>query len=143
VIRTVSAPRNAGALALFLVLLCAGVPGAVAAEPSPADPSPRIVPAVRYGEALDGQDEGILAPRASPLLAWYQDEAPPGGLAVAYTSESRESFPIVLLDERGKAVSRGTSFRWGTGWLSLIGVPATARPGRTSCCFPSSACRSG
>jgi murein DD-endopeptidase MepM/ murein hydrolase activator NlpD len=129
VIRTVSISRIAGALTLLLVLRCAGAPGAAAAEPSPPGPSLRIVPAVRYGVMLTEQEEGILAPRARPLLAWYQGEAPPGGLAVAYTPESRESFPIMLLDERGRVVSRGTSFRWGTGWLSLIGIPATARPG--------------
>ena len=68
-------------------------------------------------------------PDRRPLLAWYQDAAPPGGLAVVYTPESRESFPTVLLDGKGRIVSRGTSFRWGAGWLSLIGVPSTARPG--------------
>jgi murein DD-endopeptidase MepM/ murein hydrolase activator NlpD len=48
---------------------------------------------------------------------------------VVYTPESRASFPTVLLDGKGRTVSRGTSFRWAAGWLSLIAVPPTARPG--------------
>jgi murein DD-endopeptidase MepM/ murein hydrolase activator NlpD len=48
---------------------------------------------------------------------------------VVYTPESRASFPTVLLDGMGRTVSRGTSFRWAAGWLSLIAVPPTARPG--------------
>jgi murein DD-endopeptidase MepM/ murein hydrolase activator NlpD len=89
----------------------------------------RIVPAVRAGAQLPDRDDGSLAPHRRPLLAWYQDAAPPGGLVAVFTPEARPSFTVILLDAGGKHLARGTSFRWGTGWLSLVGVPATARPG--------------
>jgi hypothetical protein len=123
------ASRVPGAFALFLVLACAGAPAARAAEPSPAGPPLRVVPAVRYGVVKAERGEGVPAPRPRPLLAWYQEEAPPGGLALVYTPEARGSFPTELLDASGQAVSRGTSFRWGPGWVSLIGIPPTARAG--------------
>jgi hypothetical protein len=126
--RAASALRIVGAAALLLAFLVSGAPRAGAAEP-PEAASLRIVPAVRYGVVRAEQDGGTLAPRIRPLLAWYQDEAPPGGIALVYTPEHRESFPTALLDEKGRTVSRGASFRWGDGWLSLIGVPSTARPG--------------
>jgi murein DD-endopeptidase MepM/ murein hydrolase activator NlpD len=129
VTRTLTTSRLSHAIALLVILVCAGPPPAAAAEPASAGPKLRIVPAVRYGAAQAEREEGSLAPRARPLLAWYQDTSPPGGLAVVYTPESRESFPTVLMDDKGRIVSRGTSFRWGAGWLSLIGVPPTARPG--------------
>ncbi|MCX7028878.1 MAG: M23 family metallopeptidase [Spirochaetes bacterium] len=117
------------AIVLLLLLVFAGAPSAEAIEPTPTGPVLRIVPAVRYDRLPADGDGGSFAPRVRSLLAWYQDAAPPGGLAVVYTPESRESFPTVLMDGRGRILSRGTSFRWGTGWLSLIGVPPTARPG--------------
>jgi len=126
--RAVFPLRIAGAIAL-LALLGAGVLPAAAAEPSPAPPSLRIVPAVRYGVVRAEQERGVLAPRVRPLLAWYQEEASPGSIAVVYTPEPRDSFPTVLRDGSGRTVARGTSFRWGDGWLSLVGVPSTARPG--------------
>jgi Peptidase family M23 len=126
---TASVPRIPGAIALLLALLCTGALPAAALEPAPTEPALRIVPAVRYSGLLAERDEYILAPRSRSLLAWYQDASPPGGLAVVYTPEPRESFPTVLLDGGGRVVSRGASFRWGVGWLSLIGVPSTARPG--------------
>ena len=124
------------ALLLFLLLWFAGAPTVRAAEPAPADPPLRIVPAVRYGAVQAELDDGALAPRVHPILAWYQDEAPPGGLAVVYTPEPRETFPTALLDDRGRTVSRGTSFRWADGWLSLIGVPSTVRPGEYELSLP-------
>jgi murein DD-endopeptidase MepM/ murein hydrolase activator NlpD len=124
-----STSRISNVIILLLVLVVAGAPPAAALEPAPAGPLLRIVPAVQYSGLLAERDAGSLAPRVRPLLAWYQDEAPPGGLAVVYTPASRESFPTVLLDGRNLVVSHGTSFRWGAGWLSLIGVPSTVRPG--------------
>ena len=115
---------------LLLALVCLGVLPAVAeAESLSADTALRIVPAVRYGVVRAEQERGILAPRVRPLLAWYQEQAAPGSIAVVYTPEPRESFPILMLDERGKTLSRGTAFRWEDGWLSLVGVPSTVRPG--------------
>ena len=127
--RTLTTFRRSQGIALLVVLAWAGLPLSVAADPAAAGSQLRIVPAVRQGVVQAERDEGSLAPRIRPLLAWYQDEAPAGSLAVVYTPESRESFPTVLLDANGRAVSRGASFRWGTGWLSLIGIPSTARPG--------------
>jgi len=122
--------RIAARSLLLLALLCLGAfPAAAEAEPIPAGTALRIVPAVRYGVVRAEQERGILAPRVRPLLAWYQEEAAPGSIAVVYTPEPRGSFPILLLDARGKTVSQGTAFRWGDGWLSLVGVPPTARPG--------------
>jgi hypothetical protein len=128
--------RSRGLVALLLLLSAAGAPPARAAERAPVDPPLRIVPAVRYGVVRAERDGGAHAPRLRPILAWYQDEAPPGGLAVVYTPEPRESFPTALLDDRGRTVSRGTSFRWADGWLSLIGVPSTVRPGAFELSFP-------
>jgi murein DD-endopeptidase MepM/ murein hydrolase activator NlpD len=114
-------------MVLALLLLLAGP--ALPAAAADAAPVMRIVPAVRTGALLPDRDDGNLAPERRPLLAWYQDTAAPGSLAAVYTPEARSSFPVVLLDLAGKVVSRGTSLRWGTGWLSLVGVPPTARPG--------------
>jgi murein DD-endopeptidase MepM/ murein hydrolase activator NlpD len=123
------------AIALLLLLGSLGVPRDAAAEPAATATATasgtvlRIVPAPRGGVLLTDRENGSRAPDRRPLLAWYQDAAPPGGIAVVYTPESRSSFPTVLLDGAGRTVSRGTSFRWGAGWLSLIAVPPTARPG--------------
>lgn len=111
------------------LLLCAGPPPAQAAETVGAGPEPRIVPAVRWDALRPDGEPGSLAPRVRRELAWYQDAAPAGGIAVVFTPQARESFPSVLLDGTGRIVSRGTSFRWGNGWLSLVGIPSTAKPG--------------
>jgi hypothetical protein len=113
-------------LALLLLLGGPAAP-ALAADAAPA--MMRIVPAARADVLLPDRDDGSLAPDRRPLLAWYQDAAAPGGMVAVYTPEARPSFPVVLLDLAGKVVARGTSFRWGTGWMSLLGVPSTARPG--------------
>jgi hypothetical protein len=112
---------------LALLLLLAGP--AVPASASDAAPVMRIVPALRATGLLPDRDDGDLSPERRPLAAWYQDAAPPGGVVAVYTPEARPSFPVLLLDLAGRVVSRGTSFRWGTGWVSLVGVPPTARPG--------------
>ena len=109
--------RGSGVIALLLLLSFAGAAPARAAEPAPADKPLRIVPAVRYGGLLADREGGSLAPRVRPILAWYQDEARPGEIAVVYTPEPRESFPTMLLDGENRILSRGTSFRWGDGWL--------------------------
>jgi murein DD-endopeptidase MepM/ murein hydrolase activator NlpD len=121
--------HRSGAIAMLLVLAFVGALPARGAEPAPSGPLLRIVPAVRYGVAQTERDEGSLALRVRPPLAWYQAEARPGGLAVVYTPETRASFPTVLLDGANRVVSQGSSFRWGSGWLSLVGIPSTARPG--------------
>jgi len=121
--------RGSGVIALLLLLSFAGAAPARAAEPAPADKPLRIVPAVRYGGLLADREGGSFAPRVRPILAWYQDEARPGEIAVVYTPEPRESFPTMLLDGENRILSRGTSFRWGDGWLSLVGIPPTARAG--------------
>ena len=115
-------------IVLALLLLLAG-PAMPVSAAAPAVPSMRIVPAVRAGVLLPDRDDGSLALDRRPLLAWYQDAAPPGGIAAVYTPEARSSFPVVLLNAAGRIVARGTSFRWGKGWMSLVGVPPTARPG--------------
>jgi hypothetical protein len=126
--RFVAAPRTP--ISIVLLLLLTGAATWVAeATPSPGAPVLSIVPAVRYDRIPSDGDEDLLAPHVRRQIAWYQDAAPPGGLAVVYTPEPRESFVTVLLDARGRVVSRGTSFRWGAGWLSLLGIPSTARPG--------------
>ncbi len=102
---------------------------APATTSAPAAPTMRIVPAVRGTALLPDRDDGSLTPDRQPLLAWYQDAAPPGGVVAVYTPEARASFTVILLDRAGRVVARGTSFRWGTGWMSLVGVPPTARPG--------------
>jgi hypothetical protein len=127
--RFVASPRTPRSIVLLLLLAGAALLPAGAAEPAPAGPVLRIVPAVRYDRIPADGDEDLLAPRVRRQLAWYQDAAPPGGLAVVYTPEPRESFVTLLLDAKGRVVSRGTSFRWGAGWLSLLGIPSTARPG--------------
>jgi hypothetical protein len=99
------------------------------APTTPEAPVMRIVPAARATGLLPDRDDGSLAPDRRPLLAWYQDTAPPGGVVAVYTPEARPVFPVVLLDLAGRVVARGTSFRWGTGWVALVGVPPTARPG--------------
>lgn len=121
--------RLVGVLALHALLLCASPPPARAAEPSAAGSVLRIVPAVRYGVLQPDGERSSLAPRVRRELAWYQDAAPPGSIAVAYTPQPRASFPTILLDGAGRTVSRGSSFRWGNGWLSLLGIPSTAAPG--------------
>jgi hypothetical protein len=114
---------------IFLALLLLFSGPAVPALAADAAPIMRIVPAVRADVLLPDRDDGSLATYRRPLLAWYQDAAPPGGMVAVYTPEARPSFPVVLLDLDGRVVAHGTSFRWGTGWVSLVGVPPTARPG--------------
>ena len=120
-------------LVLLLLFSCQAVPALAAdvapAASVPAAPVMRIVPAPRGTRLLPDRDNGSLAPDRRPLAAWYQDAAPPGGMVAVFTPEARPSFPVVLLDLAGGVVAHGTSFRWGTGWMSLVGVPATARAG--------------
>jgi murein DD-endopeptidase MepM/ murein hydrolase activator NlpD len=126
-----SAPRlrRWRAAALVLALSATGAFRATAAEPAPAPPRLRIVPALRFGTAEPAPDPGSLAPRRRSPLAWYQDECSPGAVAVVYCPQPRESFSTALLGAGSRVVSRGACFPWGAGWLSLIGVPATAPPG--------------
>lgn len=113
----------------FLLLFSGPAASAAVTPAAPAAPMMRIVPSVRGTGLLADRDGGSLAPDRRPLLAWYQDAAPPGGVVAVYTPEARSSFPVVLLDLAGRVVARGTSFRWGPGWMSLVGVPSTARAG--------------